>query len=81
MRSRTSSVSISHRVVCVVATQGVAAMGGVDISWIIGLVVPAVLYYVAARKWHSAVPDRLILPVEQDAVDAQPSRAGRIQAV
>ncbi|MOA50310.1 hypothetical protein D3C78_1733120 [compost metagenome] len=56
-------------------------MGGVDISWIIGLVVPAALYYVVAKKWHSAVPDQLILPIEQDTVDAQPSRAGRIQAV
>ncbi|SDK99121.1 nucleobase:cation symporter-1, NCS1 family [Pseudomonas delhiensis] len=37
-------------------------LGGVDISWIIGLVVPAVLYYLVARHSRRAVPDRLILP-------------------
>lgn len=37
-------------------------LGGVDISWIIGLVVPAVLYYLVARRSSRAVPDRLILP-------------------
>lgn len=40
----------------------VDALGGVDISWIIGLVVPAVLYYLVARRVTRAVPDRLILP-------------------
>jgi len=40
----------------------VEALGGVDISWIIGLVVPAVLYYLVARRVTRAVPDRLILP-------------------
>ena len=45
----------------------VAALGGVDISWIIGLVLPAALYYVCAKKWHGAIPERLILPVEQGA--------------
>ena len=59
----------------------VDALGGVDISWIIGLVLPAGLYYVCAKKWHSAVPDHLILPVEQDS-DAAPitSGAGRAAA-
>lgn len=37
-------------------------LGGVDISWIIGPVVPAVLYYLVARRSSRAVPDRLILP-------------------
>ncbi|WAB93592.1 cytosine permease [Pseudomonas citronellolis] len=40
----------------------VGYLGGVDISWIIGLVVPAVLYYLVARRSSRAVPDRLILP-------------------
>ena len=53
----------------------VDALGGVDISWIIGLVLPAGLYYVCAKKWHSAVPDHLILPVEQDS-DVQPETSG-----
>lgn len=45
----------------------VAALGDVDISWIIGLVLPAALYYVCAKKWHGTVPDHLILPKEQGA--------------
>ncbi|MGH8426119.1 MAG: cytosine permease, partial [Pseudomonas fluorescens] len=59
----------------------VAALGDVDISWIIGLVIPAALYYVCAKKWHGSVPDHLILPVEQDS-DAAPitSGAGRAAA-
>lgn len=49
----------------------VDALGGADISWIVGLAVPAVLYYVVARGRHVRVPDRLILPgetVEQQSV-------------
>jgi NCS1 family nucleobase:cation symporter-1 len=60
----------------------VASLGDTDISWIIGLVVPAAMYYLAARKWHSAVPDRLILPVEQGAViEKKLSGAGRAASV
>ncbi|MGE7960641.1 purine-cytosine permease family protein [Pseudomonas sp. NPDC089530] len=60
----------------------VEALGGVDISWIIGLLVPAALYYVCAKKWHGAVPDRLILPTEQDSIPEQKlSGAGRATAV
>lgn len=40
----------------------VAYLGDVDISWIIGLVVPAALYYVVARRAGRKVPDRLVLP-------------------
>jgi NCS1 family nucleobase:cation symporter-1 len=58
----------------------VAALGDVDISWIIGLVLPAVLYYVCAKKWHGTVPDQLILPVEQDVVTEQKLNAGRAAA-
>lgn len=42
----------------------VAKLGGTDISWIIGLVVPGVLYYVTARRQTAHVPERLILPDE-----------------
>ncbi|KJZ37017.1 cytosine permease [Pseudomonas fluorescens] len=34
----------------------VAQLGGVDISWIVGLLVPGVLYYLLARKSVVAVP-------------------------
>ncbi|MGY2340657.1 purine-cytosine permease family protein [Pseudomonas sp. SDO5532_S415] len=59
----------------------VEALGGVDISWIIGLVLPAALYYVCAKKWHGTVPDKLILPVEQGSVvQPETSGAGRAAA-
>jgi NCS1 family nucleobase:cation symporter-1 len=59
----------------------VAALGDVDISWIIGLVLPAALYYVCAKKWHGSVPDQLILPVEQNSVvPPEKSGAGRAAA-
>ncbi|WP_347903352.1 cytosine permease [Pseudomonas purpurea] len=60
----------------------VASLGDTDISWIIGLVVPAALYYLAAKKWHGAVPDHLILPVEQgDASEAKTSDTDRVAAI
>lgn len=35
-----------------------------------------------ARQWHSAIPDRWILPVEQDAItEQQLSGVGRAVAV
>ncbi len=37
-------------------------LGGTDVSWIVGLVVPAVLYYGLARAGGADVPERLILP-------------------
>ncbi|MGT2453069.1 purine-cytosine permease family protein [Cupriavidus basilensis] len=40
----------------------VEALGGVDVSWIVGLVVPALLYYLAARARRDRVPQALILP-------------------
>jgi len=52
----------------------VASLGDTDISWIIGLVVPAVLYYLVAKRWHGAVPERLILP---DEVTAAPVPVGK----
>ncbi|QBR04469.1 purine-cytosine permease family protein [Paraburkholderia pallida] len=39
-------------------------LGGTDISWILGLVVPAVLYYVCARASARIIPERLILPAD-----------------
>lgn len=42
----------------------VDALGGADISWILGLVVPALLYYVCARASARRIPEHLILPAE-----------------
>lgn len=42
----------------------VAPLGGVDISWIIGLIVPSILYYRLGRASQLRAPDRLILPQE-----------------
>ena len=39
-------------------------LGGTDISWIVGLIVPAILYYVLATASHPDIPERLILPEE-----------------
>jgi NCS1 family nucleobase:cation symporter-1 len=43
----------------------VETLGGTDISWILGLIVPAVLYYVGARVSSRSIPERLILPAER----------------
>jgi NCS1 family nucleobase:cation symporter-1 len=37
-------------------------LGGVDISWILGLVVPSILYYIFGRASRLRAPSRLILP-------------------
>ncbi|HEY1999276.1 cytosine permease [Paraburkholderia sp.] len=42
----------------------VDALDGADISWIIGLAVPAVLYFVAARRAVEHIPSQLILPTD-----------------
>lgn len=39
-------------------------LDGTDISWIVGLLVPAVLYYVMARRAAHEAPTQLILPTE-----------------
>ncbi len=44
----------------------VDALGGTDISWILGLIVPGVVYYIVMRRAPQAIPDRLILPVERE---------------
>jgi NCS1 family nucleobase:cation symporter-1 len=43
------------------------ALGGADISWIVGLVVPAIVYYVWARR-RPVAPDRMIREPEPAAV-------------
>jgi len=40
----------------------VEPLGGVDISWIVGLLVPGVLYYAFARASRRRAPPQLILP-------------------
>jgi NCS1 family nucleobase:cation symporter-1 len=40
----------------------VEPLGGVDISWIVGLLVPGTLYYVLARASRRRAPSQLILP-------------------
>ncbi|MFM0157569.1 purine-cytosine permease family protein [Paraburkholderia sediminicola] len=39
-------------------------LDGTDISWIVGLIVPAVLYFIAARRTAHHAPAHLILPAE-----------------
>jgi NCS1 family nucleobase:cation symporter-1 len=42
----------------------VDVLDGTDISWIVGLIVPAVLYFFAARRKAEEAPTHLILPTE-----------------
>lgn len=42
----------------------VETLGGTDISWLIGLIVPAIVYYWVARGSRQRIPARLILPQE-----------------
>jgi NCS1 family nucleobase:cation symporter-1 len=56
----------------------VLPLGDTDISWIIGLIVPAVVYYLIAKKWHGAIPDRLVLPEESGSTQI-PGTASRAQ--
>ncbi|WGW13173.1 cytosine permease [Saxibacter everestensis] len=39
-------------------------LGHTDISWIVGVIVPGIAYYLLARRRRHLVPDRLILPDE-----------------
>ncbi|MFC5694146.1 purine-cytosine permease family protein [Pseudomonas sp. GCM10022186] len=50
-------------------------LGGVDISWIIGLVVPSVLYYLVARRTARSVPEHMVLPTEPLNLDKAPNGA------
>ena len=47
----------------------VGALAGVDISWIVGLAAPALLYYFAARAQRADIPEQTILPHELGGVD------------
>jgi NCS1 family nucleobase:cation symporter-1 len=47
----------------------VERLDGTDISWIVGLSVPAVLYYFAARRWTRRVPAHSILPADAGRID------------
>ncbi|MEU6843753.1 cytosine permease [Streptomyces sp. NPDC046716] len=52
----------------------VEPLGGADVSWIVGLVVPAVLYWLLARRDVSHVPDETILGLPHES---EPVGAGR----
>ena len=47
----------------------VESLGGVDISWIVGLAAPALLYYFAARVKGADIPEQMILPREFGGAD------------
>ncbi|MFB7733277.1 purine-cytosine permease family protein [Streptomyces sp. NPDC056112] len=51
----------------------VKPLGGTDISWIVGLAVPAFLYWLTARRDTTHVPDRMILTTEPGTRTASPS--------
>ncbi|MFJ4714928.1 purine-cytosine permease family protein [Streptomyces sp. NPDC088785] len=58
----------------------VGPLGGADISWIVGLAVPAVLYWLLARRDTSHVPDATILGLPGEGAGAgagEPAAAGR----
>jgi NCS1 family nucleobase:cation symporter-1 len=42
----------------------VEPLGGVDISWIMGLVVPGILYYAFGRASRQRAPEELVLPAQ-----------------
>jgi len=57
----------------------VEPLGGADVSWIVGLVVPALLYWLVARRDTAHVPERTILPEPVAAPSggsAQPQEGG-----
>jgi nucleobase:cation symporter-1, NCS1 family len=47
----------------------VARLDGTDISWIVGLIVPALLYFLVARRAARPVPAHLILPTDASRSD------------
>lgn len=49
-----------------------AQLGGADISWIVGLLVPGVLYYFGARRLRRQIPASLILPKDLSREAAEP---------
>lgn len=49
----------------------VEKLGGVDISWIVGLVATSIIYYAAIKIWPMSVADRLILPSSNEILDSK----------
>ena len=45
----------------------VEPLGGTDISWLIGLTLPGLIYYLVARRSLQRIPAQLILPQEHSA--------------
>ncbi|MCX5343102.1 purine-cytosine permease family protein [Streptomyces atratus] len=45
----------------------VGPLGGADISWVVGLVVPALLYWLLARRDTTHIPEHTILPAQVPA--------------
>jgi NCS1 family nucleobase:cation symporter-1 len=45
------------------------ALGGADISWIVGLVVPAVMYYLWASR-RNVAPDHMVRPSADEVAEA-----------
>jgi nucleobase:cation symporter-1, NCS1 family len=52
----------------------VDSLDGADISWIVGLIVPAVLYLFAARRTVHRIPAHLILPADATLVSERVSQ-------
>jgi nucleobase:cation symporter-1, NCS1 family len=52
----------------------VDSLDGADISWIVGLIVPAVLYLFAARRTVHRIPAQLILPADATLVTERVSQ-------
>ena len=50
----------------------VHSLGETDVSWIVGLIVPGVLYYIRADR--SNIPDRLLLPDDDGALEREATR-------
>ncbi|MNR31011.1 hypothetical protein D3C85_1484980 [compost metagenome] len=45
----------------------VAHLGDTDISWLVGLIIPAILYYPLARRGLRDIPTGLVPPTEMAA--------------
>lgn len=43
----------------------VERLGGADISWIVGLIVPGLIYFIAAKRLAESAPPQIILPTER----------------
>jgi NCS1 family nucleobase:cation symporter-1 len=52
----------------------VAPLGGADVSWIVGLAVPALLYWLVARRNTAHIPERTAYPPVPDQEPVSPRR-------